>query len=568
MISIVSSSHPQVAYFDPMGMGSSYGPYGTQYWTQWTYPGLLIGCPSNPDIEFRREDVSNGYLHYPSNKRYGELRDRAVMHVHVDGTVYVDQLAAHSTDGDPGTSSVDRTFGDIFEYNGITVPYSGITLWGMDAVFAKSFAFPSYPQTNQYLKWASPYSRTFLCGARFDGDWAIQYVVSMPYAIVWSSGAPSNYNGQTNVRYIHRVGSNTYYYNCGWYNWTGSNIRARVSGIVDDLSMFEADGSGYFINPTTTLPVVIPVDTYSSADIDARFDAVVEAVSSPAFVASLKQEIKETDLDIDFAELGLDVFEQFKYVNSGLLQTLYELAMLRPSKSSWLAFAKMLKGMIHKTVSSWDKFLSYVADLGGAGASALLETSFGILPTASDLSKVIAGLEKLWEHYQKSPRRLHSRRTWMGPGPMDTTVTVLGTVTAEIANLPDGIIGTVMERLRYAYRWGTYPTFEAAWDFVPFSFVIDQIIDIQSVTEQMDLSYWKFYFPVKEVICSTKKTCTLDPDRLWPSLKVTGLLDYVEYTRWIDGDLPLPPISLDEESGPFSQWAEYGSLVVGFLKRR
>ena len=97
--------------------------------------------------------------------------------------------------------------------------------------------------------------------------------------------------------------------------------------------------------------------------------------------------------------------------------------------------------------------------------------------------------------------------------------------------------------VRSALKWDIWPTLENSWDLIPFSFVVDWFVDVQSALESIDRSNLLLLYKVLSVVQSEKKIYTYD-DSIVDDLWVTNC-SITAYERQVSRSLPTSPFRID-----------------------
>lgn len=119
----------------------------------------------------------------------------------------------------------------------------------------------------------------------------------------------------------------------------------------------------------------------------------------------------------------------------------------------------------------------------------------------------------------------------------------------------------VMNIINESRKWGIYPTLKNAWDWIPFSFVVDWFISVQDMLSQVDEYINYQYFDVRAVCKSRKCSITLPVRSLISSTSAIGNVTETSYTRKVKSTLDLPRIRLGHPS-EFHNYAEFTALLV------
>lgn len=103
-------------------------------------------------------------------------------------------------------------------------------------------------------------------------------------------------------------------------------------------------------------------------------------------------------------------------------------------------------------------------------------------------------------------------------------------------------LGALCSSIRHLMDWGVYPTLENDWDLIPFSFVVDWVVQFGDLMSQLDRRIYKEYLDILGVCDSVKNTCTLDVSEF--SLHYSGSVVWKSYHRSLSKGLQLSPLRL------------------------
>lgn len=92
-------------------------------------------------------------------------------------------------------------------------------------------------------------------------------------------------------------------------------------------------------------------------------------------------------------------------------------------------------------------------------------------------------------------------------------------------------------------KWDLWPTLGNSWDLIPFSFVVDWFVDVESILERIDRQNLMLMHTVLSVIQTEKRIYMFDDigiDGLW-----VDNFRAVAYSRQISRSLPTSPFRVD-----------------------
>lgn len=478
-----------------------------------------------------------GYL-YQGNDCMGELRDKSVRHVTAEGDLRYSAssvLAGH-----------EQPLGHYaHEADGSRVYYNGISLgWGEEWSNAGSFTVSGTSYTGWYTTVTYNDSGSIMCNMfqhysyNASGSWSPKTYIEMYY--VGSDGL------------IYRLSTNSY-------------TTLKDDDFVRDLLTTKIPVGGSVANPQ-------------------YYDLVVHRQGIPGDLAlTIQREVEDflytskiaDNHPVDFGELAAECAEQLKHVDSPMLGMVFDIAEFK-NFSQFAKNAANVRGWtqsrkIAKEVSTairglkWGDFQRTLkksgAEMFKPGSGLFLFYMYVVRTGISDVSAISEGLKHAFE----APlwRRLHSKRECFIPI-LQTEIAYTATLTVELATWPDNFLSGVQAFIAECKKFGVYPQMANLWDILPYSFVVDWIVQYGDLFEQCDRYLdTKNYFPVKYCICSEKWTLQVDGPSIVPSLPtVSGDVRLRAYTRWNQVELPLPPVRLTVESKTGKHFAEASALIV------
>lgn len=192
-----------------------------------------------------------------------------------------------------------------------------------------------------------------------------------------------------------------------------------------------------------------------------------------------------------------------------------------------------------------------------------LTVKYGILPTVSDIKNIVEAFKKLGPYLDKNGFATYgSVRTNTLNGD-DYYIVKEQRVKLAIDNDDEGLTAL----FNTLESWGGFPTFQNLWDLVPYSFVIDWLIDVGGLLERVDMRLRLLRLGIRYVTMSRKLTVvkTVQPSVTAP---LSGALTLVRYHRWVSDQCPVPPLSLQEGSGISNHWLESGALLAQRSRRK
>lgn len=282
----------------------------------------------------------------------------------------------------------------------------------------------------------------------------------------------------------------------------------------------------------------------SPIEVKTQPDNWVETLAFMAYESNLSRELYRGDHTISLIDqMHATTMNQFEFLTDlNLIKQVYDVA--------------------EKAVTlNWGGTLKELSDL-------YLTYSFGASSTARDYVELARAVSEETTRYARArryrDRRVHTRSRlqdipWLGSPSKALLVT-----TAYLDNFDQGVMG-LMNSLD---SWGIYPDLSAVWEKVPFSFVVDWFVNVQTNLNRIDANIWREYYNVRACICSTKLETVYDWQTVHPGSRLAGQASISLYHRWIQYSLPQPMVDLDIglPSGTH-QWVTGAALVIQRSKR-
>lgn len=527
------------------------------------------GCTLNLDYT---EEIPFGFLSQ-GKRRWGKLGDHDVLHVKADGEVRLDWLA-QSIEEPPSRYMNGRWyFGDCYAVGAGYLFYGILFRWGETATVARNYEQPLGGTSNKGASiGASPYywehhiqshGDFVYVASRLSAQCSIDFAA--PYHWTGTIGTPFCYSARIFYRYKN-PGSNSWIYK--YRDLTGStnsqvktpdNVLHSWNNVTFDSAKWQSWCTG----------------TLSGVSHDQHCHGTYEEFHSQKF--ELEERIRVLLLDkfsrvlVDNpsskknSDLTSDILAQHKVMDTMMLVTVFQLATARLDSIPWSNLANIVKvgaAAIKQGRSSIQSLVSAIQQISKDGTGVYLGTIYGVLPTWSDIGIAWGASDKAAQ-LRYPPSRLHARTT-TNETPVIGSLSTDIVLTVEVENLSRDFLSQPMKVVRNIWSAGFWPTFEMAWDCVPFSFVVNWFVKISDAVEDMDTNVWVKYFPIYYTISSEKRKWAVSLQDLWPDLDIPDSDVVIQrYERYCENEFPLPPIQVGEnQSGQFNHWAEATALVV------
>lgn len=186
-----------------------------------------------------------------------------------------------------------------------------------------------------------------------------------------------------------------------------------------------------------------------------------------------------------------------------------------------------------------------------------LQTTFGILPTISDIQEIVDMFTRKIKLRRSDDRyRIGRAGSSRELTDNDLTLSVKQHMKLMVSS-DDEELTNLCARFS---DLGVFPSLENLWDLVPFSFVVDWLVDVGDFLERStSRSHLERYVdPI--VVRSTKVIKELDLAS--PTSLMSGQLRQVTYHRSVGHQIPIPPASLTTPMSLRNHWLEAGALII------
>jgi hypothetical protein len=190
-------------------------------------------------------------------------------------------------------------------------------------------------------------------------------------------------------------------------------------------------------------------------------------------------------------------------------------------------------------------------------ANDYLTVNYGLLPTISDIEGIVGAFKKLKPYMDKNGFKTYSAGYSDSLVKDNISYSIEQHIKLAISDNDSGII-ELMNKLE---SLGVYPTLVNIWDLVPYSFVIDWLVDVGGFLERIDTCLRLMRFDIKYVTSSHKMITSKDllPSDTFPYI---GRISQVRYHRWVSDQCPVPPLSVETTFLDFDHWLESTALLL------
>lgn len=186
-----------------------------------------------------------------------------------------------------------------------------------------------------------------------------------------------------------------------------------------------------------------------------------------------------------------------------------------------------------------------------------LNIIYGILPTVDDINSIVDAFHKLKPYVDFNGYETYTSGSIQNQVENGSTYSLdqrlklaIGTNDTQLENLVNRLDSL-----------GVLPTFENLWDLVPYSFVVDWLLDVGGLLQRIDSSMRLVRLDIKYLTMSEKRQIT--KDLVWTrAFPYTGSVSLVQYHRWVSDQCPAPPLSLHTTFSGFDHWLESAALLI------
>lgn len=195
-------------------------------------------------------------------------------------------------------------------------------------------------------------------------------------------------------------------------------------------------------------------------------------------------------------------------------------------------------------------------------SSNYLTAEYGILPTIDDIQSIVAAFRRIGPYLDRNGFSTYSAGF--------TDSKSIGTMSYSKEQHIKLAIGDedsdFQELISRLESMGTLPTAQNVWDLLPYSFVVDWLVDVGGFLERVDTRLRLARLNIRYVTMSRKSNAqgVLPLSGEFP---FEGSVNWVRYHRWVSDQCPVPPLSLQTTFQDFDHWLESGALLAQRTKR-
>lgn len=246
--------------------------------------------------------------------------------------------------------------------------------------------------------------------------------------------------------------------------------------------------------------------------------------------------------DVVFGDLSQECANQAKLLDINLSQYLYELTKI---KSQVISTLQLLKGKASA------KSL----------ASLYLSAKYGYANTFRDTKAIVDALTKEMRSY-KGTYTCRAQLNFADRSPCSTSSTWRTSFYQKIY-YDQSWDDPLLDALQAAISSSIIPSLSDVWDYLPFSFVVNWFVNIESALAAVDAKTFIATLPIRAVIETRKDTTEIDLSLLSElhRYEICGYATYSRYRRELKRSARLPYARFGE-SNPSNHWVEGTALLL------
>lgn len=473
----------------------------------------------------------------------GRMRDKEVSHLNAYGQIQLPRTT-HVVDSDPlwGLPRVKTTAGTYYV---VSPPLS----WGEEALIERIVPSYTYLYGGQSFRVETGRGKWYIV---WSGDKAVLvseldnpqvtrvsnesvYIAASRKGTIW----PMRRAGGRIYRFPMQTKTDDYF--------TGVERQAALTSVPSTGGTIRAIQSWTMVDYGSTASMI---------------DDITFAIARDMQKDKLQLDFHPTD----FGDLALECSAQTRFVDQNVLSLIFDVDDWRHIHTLWKnltntsGWRSALRAF--NRVKSGKGHLSDLPEMFKPGSSTYLFGKYAVLPSVSDIRRLVAGAERSASYLHR--QRLHSRRVTVIDDPTALSALHTAVMTVQCDTYPTSITGAMQWFIGEWKKWGLFPSVTNLWDILPYSFVVDWIVQYGDLFKDVDAYLeTRDYFPIEYVVMSEKWEKTKSISKIAPQFSAaTGNVTYSYYVRWISSELPLPTVSLEAESTAGLHLLESTALVI------
>jgi hypothetical protein len=323
------------------------------------------------------------------------------------------------------------------------------------------------------------------------------------------------------VRY--RLTTTSYFHDFGYRSKTDYSQESSLSEILADVANSTRSSVSTSVNYTAPLFVL-------NSTFGANRTAAESAIGVALAKISLDQKIEEAH----YGDLAMRALASVNKVDSNMI------AFIRDLKDIKSLIPKLSNLLSLKTWSG--NYLAF---------------KYGVLPTIDDVNNIVAAVKGRLPYLDKNGYRTYSAGHRASVSENDVLYEIEQHLKVAIDQDDSGLTSLV-NRLETI---GLFPSWEYIWDLIPYSFVLDWLVDVGELLQRVDANLRLLRYDIKYTTMSRKMSGTTNLVASAESPYI-GTISLVSYHRWVSGQCPETPLSLNPAFLDFDHWIEASALII------
>lgn len=190
-------------------------------------------------------------------------------------------------------------------------------------------------------------------------------------------------------------------------------------------------------------------------------------------------------------------------------------------------------------------------------ANNYLAVQYGILPTIDDIQSIMGAFSRISPYLDKNGFETYSS-SWYDSLVVDEQFHQIERHIKLAIDNEDSDFKALTNRFE---SFGMLPTFKNIWDLIPYSFVIDWLIDVGDFLRRIDTRLRLMRLNVQYATYSRKYTT--DKWYTWShAFPYAGHVSFGRYYRLVSDQCPTPSTSLHHNFDGFDHWIESAALLI------
>lgn len=186
-----------------------------------------------------------------------------------------------------------------------------------------------------------------------------------------------------------------------------------------------------------------------------------------------------------------------------------------------------------------------------------LSVEYGVLPTIDDIKSIIEACKRLKPYIDKNGFKIYTAGFSDALDQDDNHFELTQRIKLAVDD-EDDLLQAVIHSLE---NIGVFPTFENVWDLVPYSFVIDWLIDVGGLLERIDARLKMMRLNIRYATMSRKTNARYKVKKR-SGFPYVGSVEMVRYHRWVSYQSPVPALSLSVPLQLLDHWLEATALII------